>query len=71
MLTAAQYIGAITGTAIYYQHENTEQICEMNIDSTNIFKIEEGKSYCYFDAGEHIITIARNDAYYYRSEEKE
>ena len=71
LLTATLYIGAITGSVIYYQHENTEQICEIDIDSTNIFKGEDGKFYCYFDVGEHIITISRNDAYYHKSEEIE
>lgn len=71
LLTATLYIGAITGSVIYYQHENTEQICEIDIDSTNIFKGEDGKFYCYFDVGKHIITISRNDAYYHKSEEIE
>lgn len=71
LLTATLYIGAITGSIIYYQHENAEQICEIDMNSTNIFKGEDGKFYCYFGVGEHIITISRNDAYYHKSEEVE
>ena len=65
------FIGSITGSIIYYQHESKEQICETNMNKNNIFKGEDGKFYCYFDIGEHIITISRNDAYYYKSKEIE
>lgn len=71
LLTSTLYISVITGSIIYYQHENKQQICEIDIDRTNIFKGEDGNIYCYFDVGEHIITISRNDAYYHKSEEVE
>lgn len=62
-------IGAIGGSIIYYKYDNKEQICESDLDSNNIFIDENGKFNCYFDVGEHIIKISRNDAYYHKSEE--
>ena len=50
---------------------NKEQICETNINKNNIFKGEDGKFYCYFDIGEHLIIVSRNDGYYHKSEEIE
>lgn len=64
-------VGIIRGTILYYQYENHAQVCEIEIDDNNIFVDEDGQIKCYFYAGEHIITISRNDAYYYRSEEIE
>ena len=71
LLSATLVIGSITGSVLYYQHENKQQVCEINVDSTNIFEDENGKFYCYFDVGEHIITVSRNDVYYYKSKEIE
>lgn len=71
LLSATLVIGSITGSVLYYQHENKQQVCEIKVDSTNIYEVENGKFYCYFDVGEHIITVSRNDAYYYKSEEIE
>lgn len=71
LLTATLGISAITGSFVYYLHENTEQICEIDMNNSNIFKGKDGKIYCYFDIGEHNITISRNDMYYYKSVEIE
>lgn len=71
LLSATLVIGSITGSVLYYQHENKQQVCKIKVDSTNIYEDENGKFYCYFDVGEHIITVSRNDAYYYKSEEIE
>lgn len=71
LISATLVIGSITGSVLYYQHENKQQVCEIKVDSTNIYEVENGKFYCYFDVGEHIITVSRNDAYYYKSEKIE
>lgn len=67
LLSAAMLMGSITGCILYYQHKNQEQVCEINLEN-NIYNDEYGKTYCCFEAGEHIITISRNDAYYHKSE---
>lgn len=68
LLTAGIVIGTITGSILFYQYENKEQICEVNMDEENMFIGEDGEIYCYFDVGEHIIKISRNDTYCYKGE---
>ena len=55
------------GSIFYYTYENKEQI-DIKIDNNKIFTDEDGKLKYYFDVGEHIIKISRNDAYYHKSE---
>lgn len=64
-------IGTISAIAFYSSYDNKEQICETELSSDNLFIDEDGNFNCYFDVGEHIIQISRNDAYYYKSEEIE
>lgn len=51
-------------TVGYYMYENQTQIVD-NVSQKNIFIDEEGNICCYFNVGEHRITISRNDAYYH------
>ena len=72
ILSATLFIGSITGSIVFCQYENKQQICEANTNiNNNIFKGEDGKLYCYFGIGEHVIEVSRNDPYYYKTEEIE
>lgn len=71
LVTIALCVSTLGGTALYYKHESIKQTHKTSIDYTKIFKDENGKSYYYFDIGEHFITVSRNDAYYHKSEEIE
>jgi len=71
ILHATLTLGIIGGTVMYYQVDNKEQVCEMEINNNNIFVDENGQFSCYFGTGEHIIVVSRNDAYYRKSEEIE
>ena len=71
VLSAAIAIGGIIGPIAYYTYDSKKQICEKDLNKANIFIDENGKTNCYFDIGEHIIKVSRNDAYYHKSEEIE
>jgi len=72
ILSATLLVGSVTGTVVFCQYENKKQICEVDTNiNNNIFKGEDGKFYCYFGIGEHIIEVSRNDPYYYKTEEIE
>lgn len=71
ILSVSIIVGTIGGNVLYYSYNNKKQVRETDIDSNNIFTDENGKFSCYFDVGQHIITISRNDAFYHKSEEIE
>ena len=62
---------ALGGPTLYLNYESVKQVHTSDIDHTNVFKGEDGNYQCYFDIGEHLITVSRNDAYYYKTEEIE
>ena len=64
-------VGSITASAIYYNVETTTQVKETAETKTPVFTTSDGKTYGYFDIGEHIITVSRNDVYPYKTEEIE
>ena len=61
---------ALGGTFAYFQYERPSQVCEYNMDNKT-FTNENGDVCCYFEPGEHIIKISRNDAYYRKIESVE
>lgn len=71
MVTGALIIGSLAGTALYYNVETTKQVQEAGASQTPVFTTDDGKTYGYFDVGEHIIKVSRNDAYTYTTEEIE
>lgn len=71
ILYGSVILATISGSIIYYNYENKEQILNNEIDSNKIFIDSDGKIKCYFDAYEHMIKVSRNDAYYHKSEEIE
>ena len=66
IINASILAGIIGGNITYYMYENKKQICEKDFDN-NIFIDDSGNIKCYFDIGEHIIEVSRNDAYGYQS----
>ena len=54
---------AMGGSFIAYSHNDQYQICEENINNSNIFTNENGDTCCRFDVGEHVIEISRHDVY--------
>lgn len=70
ILSISLFAGSIAGSALYYNVETTKQVQETN-QQTPTFTTEDGKTYGYFDVGEHTIKVSRNDVYTYRTEEKE
>ena len=71
ILSGTILVGSILGTISYYTYDNQIQISNSNLDDSNIFIDENDNMCCYFEPGEHIIEISRNDAYYHKSEEIE
>lgn len=71
VLSLCLLAGSIGGSIAYYQYENISQVSETSIDNLNTFIGEDGKTYSYFDVGEHVITVSRNDTYTYKTEEIE
>ena len=64
-------VGSITASAIYYYVDTTILVKETAETKTPVFTTSDGKTYGYFDIGEHIITVSRNDVYPYKTEEIE
>ena len=71
ILSISLFAGSIAGSALYYNVETTKQIQEADDLKTPTFTTEDGKTYGYFDVGEHTIKVSRNDVYTYRTEEIE
>lgn len=71
LISLAMIVGSITASAIYYNVETTTQVKETAETKTPVFTTSDGKTYGYFDIGEHIITVSRNDVYPYKTEEIE
>ena len=60
---------AIMGYGVaYYTYDNQIQVIECNIDDSNVYTDSEGQTCCYFEPGEHVIKVSRNDAYYHKYE---
>ena len=67
LLTGAIALSALGISAAYYLYEGRYQICEeyATAEDADIF-INENGDYCkFFDAGDHVIRISRNDAYFH------
>lgn len=71
ILSISLFAGSIAGSALYYNVETTKQVQEADAQQTPVFTTEDGKTYGYFDVGEHTIKVSRNDVYTYRTEEIE
>ena len=71
MVTGALLIGSLAGTALYYNVETTKQVQPADTQQTPVFTTENGKTHGYFDVGEHVIKVSRNDAYTYKPNEIE
>lgn len=71
MLSISLLAGSIAGSALYYNVETTNQVRQETNQQTPVFTDEDGKTYGYFDVGEHTIKVSRNDVYTYRTEEIE
>ena len=56
-------LGIIAGGVVYYQYEDTEQICENTAENSDIFINDNGEICCQYEPGEHIIKITSNDKY--------
>lgn len=65
VISTAIFVGSLVGTVAYYNYESKSQVCEIDMNNKNIFVDEQGNFCCYFDVGEHVISISRNDAYYH------
>lgn len=71
ILSISLFAGSIAGSALYYNVETTNQVSQETNQQTPTFTTEDGKTYGYFDVGEHTIKVSRNDVYTYRTEEIE
>lgn len=71
ILSISLFAGSIAGSALYYNVETTNQVRQETNQQTPTFTTEDGKTYGYFDVGEHTIKVSRNDVYTYRTEEIE
>ena len=71
ILSISLFAGSIVGSALYYNVETTNQVRQETNQQTPTFTTEDGKTYGYFDVGEHTIKVSRNDVYTYRTEEIE
>lgn len=69
ILSISLFAGSLVGTALYYNVETTKQVRQETNQQTPVFTTEDGKTYGYFDVGEHIIKVSRNDVYTYKTEE--
>lgn len=63
------FFGSIGGSIAYYSYEKQHQLCENKIDRNEIFLNDNGKYCYYFEPGEHIIEISRNDCGYRKIEQ--
>ena len=60
---------ASTGASIgYYSYNDQRQVIESTIDDNSVYTDEQGQIVCYFEPGQHVIRISRNDAYYHKYE---
>lgn len=71
ILSISLFAGSIAGSALYYNVETTTQVRQETNQQTPTFTTEDGKTYGYFDVGEHTIKVSRNDVYTYRTKEIE
>ena len=69
ILSISLFAGSLVGTALYYNVETTKQVRQETNQQTPVFTTKDGKTYGYFDVGEHLIKVSRNDAFTYRTEE--
>lgn len=69
ILSISLFAGSLVGTALYYNVETTKQVQPADTQQTPVFTTKDGKTYGYFDVGEHLIKVSRNDAFTYRTEE--
>ena len=69
ILPISLFAGSLVGTALYYNVETTKQVQPADTQQTPVFTTKDGKTYGYFDVGEHLIKVSRNDAFTYRTEE--
>ena len=71
ILSISLFAGSLVGTALYYNVETTKQVRQETNQQTPVFTTKDGKTYGYFDVGEHVIKVSRNDAYTYKPNEIE
>ena len=71
ILSISLFAGSLVGTALYYNVETTKQVQPADTQQTPVFTTKDGKTYGYFDVGEHVIKVSRNDAYTYKTTEIE
>ena len=71
ILSISLFAGSLVGTALYYNVETTKQVRQETNQQTPVFTTKDGKTYGYFDEGEHVIKVSRNDAYTYKPNEIE
>ena len=64
-------IGSIVGGVLYGLYENQHQVYEQQINSNEIYTNENGEYCHYFEPGEHVIEISRNDPFYHKVEQVE
>lgn len=69
ILSISLFAGSLVGSALYYNVETTKQVRQETNQQTPVFTTKDGKTYGYFDVGEHLIKVSRNDAFTYRTEE--
>ena len=71
ILSISLFAGSLVGTALYYNVETTKQVQPVDTQQAPVFTTKDGKTYGYFDVGEHVIKVSRNDAYTYKPNEIE
>ena len=71
ILSISLFAGSLVGSALYYNVETTKQVQPADTQQTPVFTTKDGKTYGYFDVGEHVIKVSRNDAYTYKPNEIE
>ena len=71
ILSISLFAGSLVGTVLYYNVETTKQVQPADTQQTPVFTTKDGKTYGYFDVGEHVIKVSRNDAYTYKPNEIE
>lgn len=71
ILSGTILVGGITGVVLYSTYESQHQVYDQQINSNEIYTNENGEYCHYFEPGEHVIEISRNDALYHKVEQVE
>lgn len=66
ILAGAIALATIPGLTAYFNYENTTQQVVSTVKNEDIIIGENGEMCYIFDAGEHILTVSRNDRCYHK-----